>query len=441
MKHDQRFHARQGRSPAAAWYHNSAYSRLVLLSLLASATKALADDYTALNELAEAKLGESAQQAFQNLPSLFTIPLSTISTVSVDTLLTDLNNGLKMPEYYIGTIPLRVNVISGYQPFTSQQVTALQSWYENHEAPIYNAQLLAMAYADIKVNLQTIDNIVLAPPKSLPSTPPGLLVQRPLPPGNPITQVAANDLYNMDLELMKTADEENGAAAKTQSGGNDTLAGLHLTSGVNAYFEQSYLTGGRDIELYGMNLDMEAAADRLKGWLAVPLQWATYSSSTYMTYGVDAGAKYELIRDSGLYAGAHAGYMANDGDGSLYENNWQAGPFVGYTYKFGKRFSLSTGVLADYVQPQSSADTWIAGFGANFGVRLTDHIALNTYYAYWRNLAGVQSYIGVDWHDVGMELAYTLGKSWRLVVGGRTSLGYEGYDYDYQVHLGADWMF
>jgi hypothetical protein len=66
---------------------------------------------------------------------------------------------------------------------------------------------------------------------------------------------------------------------------------------------------------------------------------------------------------------------------------------------------------------------------------------LNTYYTYWRNLGNSEAFLGVDWHDVGMEVTYTIGKSWRLVAGAKTSLAYAGYDSDYEVYLGAGRQF
>jgi len=147
---------------------------------------------------------------------------------------------------------------------------------------------------------------------------------------------------------------------------------------------------------------------------------------------VDVGAKYELIQDTGLYVGAHGNYLANSGDGSFDDYNWAGGPFLGYTYKISDRYSISTGLLADYVNPQSAEDTWIGAVGVNFGVRLSNHVALNTYYSYWRDLGNDNVFLGNDWHEVGVDFTYTLGHSWRLVLGAKTTLGYEGYDYDYQ---------
>jgi hypothetical protein len=394
-----------------------------------------------LNRYAEAEFTETAAQAYGNVSYIVgpNVSPGDFLNQTAQNLTTELNNDWAAGDVNnLGPLPPGHTLHAGRPTISQQAVQAAQAAYVNN---LNAAQLLANIYAGFGVNFQgvlfvaKISPVTVPPPATLrnPYAPAGAVA-----PGTPAVQVTTTVFQTMIMEKMGTVDEQNAAPAQN---GNNSLISLHPIAEATAFFEQSSLKAGGNRELYGVDVGVDAATDRVKGWLTLPLQGTTYSSTTYMTYGVDAGLKYEVIQDSGLYLGAHGTYLGNTGTGSYDDYDWQVGPFAGYTYKIGSRYSLSLGALADFIRPELIGDTWLGGFGANLGVRLTDHIALNTYYTYWRNLGSGQAFLGVDWHDVGVELAYNLGKSWRLVAGAVTSLGYEGYDSDYQVYLGTGWQF
>jgi len=361
---------------------------------------------------------ESPIQYFANLSSVFGTPLSQITSMTPSQLAASLNagrgNGVIFHQGW--------NPPAGTQPISAANAAALQSAY-NADHNI--AELIADLYGDMGVSLTRYFNSHL-----LPYTPP----HPPHPPVTPIIKLPPGSTpveTSFDILHDRVFDQA----------GEDKIVGLQPVVAATGFFEQSGLTGGHTLELYGVNVSAEAATERLKGWITVPLQWTTYASSTFMTYGVDVGAKYEVIRDSGLYLGAHANYLANTGDGAFEDYNMAAGPLLGYTYKINQRFSISSGLLTDYIHPESLENTWLGAAGVNFGVRLSEHIALNTYYSYWRDLGNDNVFLGTDWHEVGVDFAYKLGSSWQVVLGVKTTLGYAGYDYDYEIHAGVGSQF
>jgi len=411
----------------------------------ASAGNLEAGNLTALNEFTAIEYGASAAQVYGNLQTIFDTPIDQITSMTPTALANMLNAGLASGAG-INFGP-GINGLAGAQTITVAEASGIQSTYNADHNNI--PRLIADIYGDMQVNLaQVFRSILLTPIKpATPATPTApIATHKPTAPATPTSLqpnsstlvTTFNILHDLVMDQVKTVDEEQAA---TQTGEKSKILGLQPMIAASGFFEQSGLKRGGNLELYGLNLSAEGSSDRFDTWFTVPLEGTTFASSTYMTYGADVGAKYELIQDSGLYVGAHANYLATSGTGSYEDDDWAGGPFLGYTYKINNRFSISTGLLTDYVNPQSGPDTWISAAGVNLGVRLGQHVALNTYYSYWRDLGNDHVILSTDWHEVGVDLTYTLGRSWRLVVGAKTTLGYESYDYDYQIHAGAGTQF
>ena len=428
MEKKKSLHPRPASASAFVWRCRSRSIQLSLATVLASVLTASADsldnsNLAALNQFTLLEYKETAVQYYAGLQSIFDTPISQITAFTPAGLRDSLNNGLASGAG-INFGP-GVNALAGAHQISQGDAGNLQSIYHSDNN---KAELVAYIYGSMGVNLAQVFRSIFL-----------LQTTSTIGPSSPSLATTFNILHDRVFDQIKTADEEQSASA--QNGDKNKFLGLQPTIEASAFFEQANLKGGMDLELYGVNLSVEESSDRFKCWLTVPLQWTTYASSTFMTYGVDVGAKYELIRDTGLFLGVHGNYLANDGDGSFEDNNMAGGPFLGYTYKINDKFYISTGLLADYVHPQSEEDTWVGAVGVNLGVRLSNHIALNTYYSYWRDLGNDNVFLGTDWHEVGVDLTYTLGRSWRLVLGAKTALGYEGYDSDYQIHAGVGSQF
>ncbi len=437
MKKLQPLPPQRASASAFVWRARSHSIPFSLAAVFASALTASADldsgNLVALNNFTMLEdHGENATKVYGNLASIFNTPISQITSMTPTQLAASINAGLASGAGI--NFGLGGNPLSGAQQISGANAAALQSAYNaNHN----KAELIANLYGSMGVNLaQYFSSQLLPTTPTTPHTPPTL----PATPATPATPIAKAAPSSPTVETTFDILHDR-VFDQTQAGENEKIVGLQPVIAATSFFEQSGLKGGHDLELYGVNLSAEASTERLNGWVTVPLQWTTYASSTFMTYGVDVGAKYELIRDSGLYLGAHGNYLANTGDGSFEDYNMAAGPLLSYTYKINQRFSISGGLLADYIHPQTLEDTWIGAVGVNLGVRLSQHMALNAYYSYWRDLGNDNVFLGTDWHEVGLDFAYKLGSSWRVVLGCKTTLAYAGYDYDYELHAGVGSQF
>jgi hypothetical protein len=253
-------------------------------------------------------------------------------------------------------------------------------------------------------------------------------------PGNPLSsqiQITDSTVKNDVLSQAETKDEKEAKAAQAAS-----IFGLRPVFGGAGFYSMASTGGGpnTDLETIGVNLSAAFSNEKLELRATVPIYHSRFGTLDFQTYGLDLAGKYQLAK--GLNVGAHGSFLAFAGDDRLQDNTWIGGPFVSYAYAINDRVTVSAGALFDYVAPDIGQETWIAALAANVGITITDNIVANPYYVYYRDLDSIPG-LDEDWHDLGLEFALSINKTWSLTAGGKTTVGYDLFDYAFQVYLGT----
>ncbi len=252
---------------------------------------------------------------------------------------------------------------------------------------------------------------------------------------SPITpQMQITDLTMRKMVLRQALSKgERDAKAAAKEAGN--LYGL----GLGGFYGFGSVKGSNvDFDSYGMNLSASLETEKLEVMATLPIYRTSVGPLDFTTFGIDVGGQYNVFDK--LNVGAHVNYLAYDSDVVTLESSWTAGPFVSYAIDFNERFSLSFGALFDRLAQESGPATWVAALAMNFGIKVTDAVAVNPFYVYYRDLDAVQ-FVDADWHDLGIDVSASINDKWSVNMGVKTSLGYDLFDHLTQVHLGTKFSF
>ncbi len=147
-------------------------------------------------------------------------------------------------------------------------------------------------------------------------------------------------------------------------------------------------TGISDIdgETYGANISY-AWGEETEFFITIPLYVTDIDNlkDEILTTGIDARAKRSI--NDNFAVGAHFNYLNvfNDNISDDVDISINMGPFASANFELTDQLDITVGCLVDYVQPEDVGENWLAAFGANLGINVTDNVALNPYIIYYNN--------------------------------------------------------